>query len=151
MKLAIVVENLLCTRYFGFAIATLQLFQNPENVKISNFSLYTVPRRKAISSKLFYAFFKNILYRWKMRNDGYCCWKFLVHRDFWVCNSNVTTFPNSRRCKNFNFTLYTVREEILHLQKYLTNFQKNFFGWKTEEEGYFGWKFQLRTNILVLQ
>ena len=62
---------------------------------------------------------------------------------FWFCNSNVTTFPTSRKCKNFNFSLYTVPAEMLYLQKYLTNFQKLFFGWNDEEGGYCGWKFQL--------
>ena len=46
---------------------------------------------------------------------------------FWFCNSNVTTFPKSRKCKNFNFSFYTVRAEMLYLQKYLTNLQKLFF------------------------
>ena len=44
---------------------------------------------------------------------------------FCFCNSNVTTFPTSRKCKNFNFSLYTVPAEMLYIQKYLTNF-KNF-------------------------
>ena len=48
----------------------------------------------------------------------------------WFCNSNVTTFPTSRKCKNFNFSLYTFPAEMLYLQKYLTNFQKLSFGWK---------------------
>ena len=49
---------------------------------------------------------------------------------FWFSNSNVTTFPTSSKCKNFNFRLYTVPAEMLYLQKYLTNFQKLFFRWK---------------------
>ena len=49
---------------------------------------------------------------------------------FCFCNSNVTTFPTTRKCKNFNFSLYTIPAEMLYLQKYLTNFQKLSFGWK---------------------
>ena len=61
---------------------------------------------------------------------------------FWFSNSNVTTFPTSWKCKNFNFRLYTVPAEMLYLQKYLTNFQKRFFLWKKKEGGYCRWKFQ---------
>ena len=66
---------------------------------------------------------------------------------FWFCNSNVTTFPTSRKCKNFNFSLYTVPAEMQYLQKYLTNFQKLSFGLKDEEGGYCGWKFQVRRDF----
>ena len=45
---------------------------------------------------------------------------------FWLCNSNITTFPTSRKCKNFNFSLYTITAEMLYLQKSLTNFQQLF-------------------------
>ena len=69
--------------------------------------------------------------------------KISIAQIFWFCNSNVTTFPTSRKCKNFNFSLYTVPAEMLYLQKYLTNFQKLFFWLKDEEGGYCGWKFQL--------
>ena len=62
---------------------------------------------------------------------------------FWFCNSNVTTFPTSRKCKNFNFSHYTVPAEVLYFQKYLTNFQKLFFWLKEEERGYCGSKFQV--------
>ena len=114
---------------FWFCNNNFTIFQNLENVKISIFP-FTLsrqkcgycPGRKAISSNYF-TFFKNILFeRWVLFEN--------VHRDFMFCNSNVTTFPKSRKCKNFNFSLYTVRAEMLYLQKYLTNFQKHFFGWK---------------------
>ena len=52
-------------RYFGFAMATLQLFQHPENVKISIFPLHC-PSRNAISSKVFNEFSKTF-FGWKMR------------------------------------------------------------------------------------
>ena len=47
---------------------------------------------------------------------------------FW--NSNVTTFPTTRKCKNFNFSLHTVQAEMLNLRKYLTNLKKLSFAWK---------------------
>ena len=125
-------------RYFGFAKATLQLFQHPENVKISIFPLHC-PSRNAISSKVFNEFSKKIFLteRW---GRWLLSLKILGAQIFWFCNSNVTTFPTSRKCKNFNFSLYTVPAEMLYLQKYLTNFQKLSFGWKMKEGGYCGWK-----------
>ena len=62
---------------------------------------------------------------------------------FCFCNRNVTTFPTSRKCKNVNFSLYTVPAEMLYLQKYLTNYQKRFFWLKDEEGGRRGWQFQV--------
>ena len=61
-----------------------------------------------------------------MMEGGYCALEFQVHRSFWFCNSNVTTLPTSRKCKNFNFSLYALPAEILYLQKYSTNFTKVF-------------------------
>ena len=49
-------------------------------------------------------------------------------RMFWFCNNSVTTFPTYSKCIDLNVSLYTVPAEILYLQKYLTNFQKLFFG-----------------------
>ena len=48
--------------------------------------------------------------------------------DILVLQYNGSNFPTSRICKNFNFSLYTVPAEMLYLQKYLTNFQKLYFG-----------------------
>ena len=45
---------------------------------------------------------------------------------FWLCNGNVTTFPTSRKYKNFNSSLYNVPPEMLYFRKYLTNSQKLF-------------------------
>ena len=111
-------------RNFSFAIATLQLFQYPENVKISIFP-FTLSPEKCYIFKSIWRIFKNILLL-KDEERGYCGWKFQCAQIFWFCNSNVTTFPISRKCKNFNFSLYIVPAEMLYLQKYLTNFQKLF-------------------------
>ena len=148
-------------RYFGFAIATLPLFQHPENVKISIFP-FTLSQQKC------YIFFKNFFWL-KDKEGGYCGWKFqqkfwfsnrnvtsrrypcisAFARIFWFCN-NVTTFPTSRKCKNFNFSLYTVPAEMLYLQKYLTNFQKLSFDWKMRKVAIVVENFKC-TDILVLQ
>ena len=61
---------------------------------------------------------------------------------FWFCNGNVTTFLTSRKCKNFNSSLYTVPAEMLYFRKYLSNSQKTFLWLKDDEGGYRGWKFQ---------
>ena len=67
-----------------------------------------------------------------------------------VCNSNATNFPTSWICKNYYFSLYTVPAEMLYLQKYLTNFQKRFFGWKMRKVVIVVENFKC-TDILVLQ
>ena len=135
-------------RYFGFAIATLPLFQHPENLKISVFPLQC-PSRNAVSTKVFNEFSKNFLLA---KGWGRClfCLKISSAQIVCLCNSNVTTFPTTRKCKNFNFSFYTIPAEVLYLQKYLTNFQKLSFGWKT-------WKLAIVVenfkcaDILVLQ
>ena len=65
---------------------------------------------------------------------------------FYFWTSNVTTFPISRKCKNFNFSHYAVPAEMLYLQKYSTNFQKNFC-LKDEERGSCGWKFEVHRHF----
>ena len=72
----------------------------------------------------------------KDEERGYFGGKFERHRQFSFRNSNVTTFPISRKCKNFNFSHHTVPAEMLSLQKNLNNFQKHFFCLKDEERGY---------------
>ena len=83
------------------------------------------PSRNAISSKVFNEFSKTFFWL-KDEEGGYCGWKFQVHRYFGFAIATLQTFPTSRKCKNFNFSLYTVPAEMLYLQKYLTNFQKLF-------------------------
>ena len=134
-------------RYFGFAIPTLQLFQHPENVKISIFPLHC-PSRNAISSKVFNEFSKTF-FGWKMRKVAIVVENFKC-TDVLVLQYSVTTFPTSRKCINFNFSLYTVPAEMLYLQKYLTNFQKLFFGRTMRNVAIVVENFNC-TEILVLQ
>ena len=117
-----------CAQTFWVCNSNVTTFQTGENVKISIFP-FKLSREKCYIFKSILRIFKNILFaeRWQI-------WllflKISCAQIFWFCNSNVTTFPKSRKCKNFNFSLYTVQAEMLYLQKYLTNFQKHFFGWK---------------------
>ena len=107
-------------RHFAFAIASLPLFQHPENVKISIFP-FRLSGQKCCIFKSISRNFKNFLLaeRW----GSWLLWlKISSVPIFWFCNSNVATFPTSRKCKNFNFSLHNVPAEMLYLQKYLTNF-----------------------------
>ena len=61
--------------------------------------------------------------------------------------ATLSISPTSGKCKNFNFSLYTVPAEMLYLQKYLTNFQKLFFWLKDDEGGYCCLKFQVHWNF----
>ena len=65
----------------------------------------------------------------------------------WFCNSHFTTFPTSRKCRNFNFPLYTVPAEMPYLQKYLTNFQKLLFCWKMRKRDYCARKFEMHRHF----
>ena len=111
-------------RYLGFAIATLQLFQHPENVKISILPV-TLSQQKYYIFTTIWRIFKNFLLaaRW----GTWLLWLKISRAEiFWVCNGNVTTFPTSRKCKNLNFSLYNVPGEMLYFRKYLTNSPKTF-------------------------
>ena len=133
---------------FWFCNTTLQIFQHPENVKISIFPLHC-PSRNAISSKVFNEFSKSFF--WLKDEDRWLLWlKISSAQIFWFCNSNVTNFPTSRKCKNFYFSLYTVPAEMLYLQKYLMNFQKLSFGWKMRKVAIVVENFNC-TEILVLK
>ena len=87
-------------------------------------------QQKCYISRSILRIFKNFFWL-KEENGGYCGWEFQVRRNFFY-RSNVATFPTSRKCKNFNFSLYTVLEEMLYLQKYLTNFQRLFLSKRRE-------------------
>ena len=137
-----------CAQIFSFCNSNVTTFQTRENVKISIFPFKLSREKCCIFKSIFYEFSKTFSLR-KDEKYGYCGWKFLVHRGFgnirnvaivfenfllqqrfWFCNSDVTTFRKSRKCKNFNFSFYTVPAEMLYLQKYLTNIQKHSLCWK---------------------
>ena len=133
-------------RSFGFAIASLGLFQHPENAKISIFP-FRMSQLKCCISRSIWRIFKN--YFWlKEENGGYCGWEFQVHRHFFY-SSNVKNFqhPEDVKISIFPFTLLA---EILYLQKYLTNFLKVFFGRQKRNLAIVVENFK-GTDILVLQ
>ena len=127
-NVGIVVSKISCAQIFWFCNSNVTTFQTRENVKISIFP-FKLSREKCYIFKSILRIFKNILFaeRWEI----WLLWlKISCAQRFRFCNSKVTTFPKSWNCKNFNFSLYTVPAEMPYLQKYLTNLQKLFFGWK---------------------
>ena len=118
-------------KYFGLAIATLQLFQNPENVKISIFP-FTLSQQKCYISRSILPIFINF-FSGERRGRWLLWFQISSAQIFWFSNSNAATFSTFRKCKNFNFSLYTVPAEMLCLQKYLTNLQKLIFSLNTRK------------------
>ena len=117
-----------CALIFWFCNSNVTTFETRENVKISIIA-FKLSREKCHIFKSILRIFKNILLaeRWAI----WLLWlKISCAQRYWFCNSNVKTFPKSRKCKNFNFSLYTVAAQMVYLQKYLTNLRKPFFGWK---------------------
>ena len=103
MKVPIVSETFKVLSFFGFVMATLQLFQHPENVKISILP-FRLSHQKCYIFTSIWRIFKNFLFA--ARHGTWLLWlKIARAQVFWFCNGNVTTFPTSRKCKNFNFSL----------------------------------------------
>ena len=146
-KVAIVVENFMCTDILFFS-SNVATFPTSRKCKNLNFSLHTVPSEVLYLQKYLKNFQKQS-FDWKMMIGGYCGWRISRAQTFCFCNSNVTTFPTSRKCNNFNFSLYTVPAEMLYPQKYLTNFQKLSFSWKIRNVAIVVENFKC-TDILVL-
>ena len=131
-------------RNLRFSVATLQLFQHPENVNISIFPFTNSHLKNAISPEVFYEFFKPF-FGWKKWNLAIVVENFRVRRYFGFAIGNVTTFPKSRKCKYFNFAFHTVPAwNVISPEVFIRSFLKLFFGWKQEEGAYCCWKFQLR-------
>ena len=131
---------------FSFSKCNGTTFPTSQKCKNFNFSLYTVLAEMLYLQKYLTNFQKHF-FGWKKWNAGYCSWNISSAQKFLFSNRNVTTFPASRKCKNFNFWLYTVPAEMLYFHKYLTNIQKLFFRLKEEEGGYCRWEFQVHRHF----
>ena len=103
-------------RDFGFAVASLQLFQNPENVKISIFP-YTLSRAEMPYLQKYLTHFQKHYLWLKDEEDGILWMKISFSQIFWFCNSNVKTFPKSRKCKNLNFFTLHFPEQKCYIFK----------------------------------
>ena len=112
----------------SFSNGNVTTFSTSQKCKNFNFSLYTVPAEKLYLLKYLTNFQKPFFHSKKRKLAMWL--KISSAQTFSFCYSNVTTFPTSWKCKNFNYCLYTVPAEMIYLLKYLTNFQKPFFLWK---------------------
>ena len=92
-------------RYFGFAMATLQIFQHPENVKISILP-FTLSRQKCYIFKVFDEFSKNF-FCLKDDEGGYCEWKFqgLTYFSFAMATLQIFQHPENVKISILPFTL----------------------------------------------
>ena len=147
-NVAIVVENFKCTGIVWFCNSKVTTFPTSTKCKNFNFSLYNVPAEMPYLQKYFNEFSKTFYLA--ERRVRWLLWlKISSAQTFSFFSSNVTTFPTSRKCKNYNFSLYNVPAEMLYLQKYLYEFSKPFFCLKDNEGGYCGWKFQVQRHFAL--
>ena len=133
---------------FSFSNGNVTTFPTSRKCKNFNFSLYTVPAEMLYLQKYLTNFQK--LFFVERRESWLLSLEISSAQTFSFSKGNVTTFPTSQKCKNFNFSLYTVLAEMLYLQKYLTNFQKLFFRWKKRKLAIVRCQFQ-GTDIFVFQ
>ena len=127
-------------RHFGFAIATLPLFQRPENVKNSIFP-FTLSRQKCYIFKSIKQIFKNFF--WLKHQEGGCRgWKFQGHRHFAFA---IATLPLFQHLENVKISIFpfTMSQQIWYISKVFNEFSKTFFWVKDVEGGYCCWKFQV--------
>ena len=111
-------------RNFGFAIATLQIFQHPENVKFQFFPLHC-PSRNAISSKVFNEFSKTFFWL-KDEEGGYCGWKFQFHRNFGFAIATLQIFQHPENVKISIFPSHcpsgnAISSKVFNFQKFWPN------------------------------
>ena len=131
---------------FWFCNSNVRTFPTSRKCKNFNFSLYTVPAEMLYLQKYLTNFQKLFLPK---RREWWLLWLKISSADILVL-SNVTTFPTSRKCKNFNFSLYTVPAEMLYLQNVFNEFSKTFFVWKKRKVAIVVENFKC-TDILILQ
>ena len=114
-------------RHFGFAMATLLLFRLSRTCKNFNFFLLHCPSRNAISSKVFNEFSKTCSWAERLGMWLLLVKKLKMHRPILVLQyATFKTFPTSRKCKNFNFSHYTVPAEMSISSKVFNEFEKFF-------------------------
>ena len=131
-----------------FCNSNVTTFPKSRKCKNFNFSIYNVPAEMLYLQKNLTNFQNTLLAE---RCGRWLLWLTISSvQTFCFWNSNVTTFPTARKCKNFNFSLYPVPAEMLYFQKYSTNFQKFSFGWKMRKVAIVVEYFKC-TDILVMQ
>ena len=131
-------------RHFGFPIATLQLFQHPENVKFQFLALHS-PGRNAISPEVFNEFSKTF-FSLKEEEAGYCGWKFQVHRHFHFPIATLQLFQHPKNVKISIFPLHCPGRNAISPEVF-NEFSKTFFSLKEEKADYCHWKFQVHRHF----
>ena len=119
------VWNFQVLSYFCFAMATLQLFQHPENVKISILP-FTMSQQKCYIFESIWRIHTKLSLaerRWRLL----LCLKISRGQIFSFCNGNVTTFPTSRKCKKLQFYPLHSHGRNAIFSKVFNEFSKNFF------------------------
>ena len=106
---------------FWVCNSNVRTFRKSRKCKNFNIFLYTVPAEMLYLHK-YLTNFQKFSFRCNIRT-WLLCLKISRAQVFWFCNGNVTTFPTSRKCKNFNSS-------------------QKIFLLKDDEGGYGGWKFQ---------
>ena len=131
---------------FCFCNSHMTTFPTSRKWKISIFPLHCLSRN-AISSKVFNEFSKLFLAkrwgRWLLRL------KMSSAQSFCFCNSNMTTFPTSRKWKISIFPLHCLSRNAIS-SKVFNEFSKTFFGWKVRKVAIVVQNFRC-TDIMVLQ
>ena len=123
---AILVENFKGTDVLVFAIATLQLFQYPENEKISIFPI-TLSQLEMLYLQKCSTNFQNTFFGSKIRKvailvEDFKCTDILVLA---IETLQLFQYPEKVKISIFSITLSPA--EMLYLQKYFGEFSKNFF------------------------
>ena len=131
---------------FWFCNSNAHKFSTIQKMSKSQFSPLHCPSRNAISSKVFNGFSK-AFFDWKTRKVAFEVENFNC-TEFWFCNSNVTNFPTSGKCKNFNFFPSHCPSRNAISSKVFNEFSKTFFWLKDEDVGYWWLKISMCTDII---
>ena len=116
--------KILGTQIYWFCKCNVTTFPTSRKSKYFIFPLPTVPAETLYLQKHLTNSLKLFLAE---RRGRWLLWlKISTAQIFSFSNSNVTTFPTSRKCKYLIFAFHTVPAEVLYLQKYFTNFLKLF-------------------------
>ena len=102
-------------RYFG--IATLQLFQYPENVNILILP-FTLSQQKCYISRSIYEFSKTFFWL-KEEEGGYCGWKFKVRRYFGFPIATLQLFQNPENV-NISILPFTLSQQKCYISRSIT-------------------------------
>ena len=132
-------------RYFDFAIATSQLFQHPENVKISTFPI-TLSQQKCYVFKSIWRILKNFYFGWKIRNVAILVENLKVHRHYSFAIATLQLFQHPEHVKFQLFPLHCPSGSPIS-SKAFNEFSKTFFYLKDKESRYSGWKFEMDRNF----